>query len=731
MNRKIFAVCVGIFAAGMALYASARVRGKERDGQHRWPRITQRIDEHDRVILPGNTRPEANAKDDRGRVPDDLPMDNMMMLLKRSPQQDTDLQQFLTALQDKNSPNYHQWITPEQFGTQFGVDPADISTVTAWLAQHGFTVNFTYPSGMMIDFSGTAGEVAEAFHTEIHYVEARGKRHIANMSDPQIPAALEPVVTGIVALHDFEPRPMLKPKVSPAYTIGSGTFAVVPPDVATIYNFNPLFAAGISGQGETIAVVEDTNLYSSSDWTTFRTTFGLAGYGGTLTTIHPAPAHGSACSNPGVNSDGDDGEAILDASYASAAAPSAAIVVASCRSVFTAIQNVVESAAPPNIMSVSYGGCEAEEGATANAALNNAYATGVAASISIFVSSGDEGAASCDPDTSQAEHGIGVSSWASSPNVVAVGGTDFADSYLGTTGTYWNNTNTSTFGSAKSYIPEIPWNDSCGSALFVAHYGFGQSYGTGGFCNSSTGEANYLTTGSGSGGPSGCATGAAAITGVVSGTCAGYAKPSWQSGIFGNPNGLFGNPNDNVRDIPDVSLFAANGLWGHYYLVCYSDTVNGGTPCTGAPSGWSGFGGTSISSPIMAGIMALVDQVHGAQGAPNPTLYKIANQEYGASGTTTCNSSSLAVAPRGSVYNCPFYDITLGDMDVNCLAFTTGSGHDGQLHNCYLPSGTNGVLTTDNTNSTYVLAYGTNAGWDFATGIGSVNAFFLVVNPNW
>ncbi len=426
---------------------------------------------------------------------------------------------------------------------------------------------------------------------------------------------------------------------------------------------------------------------------------------------NPAPPSGTNnCSDPGVNR--DDIEAILDAEYAGAAAPSAAIELASCSNTNTtfggliAVQNLLNgSSSPPAIMSISYGECEAENGAAANAAYRSAYQQAAAEGVSVFVSSGDEGAASCDANQSIATHGIGVSGLASTPYNVAVGGTDFGDTYAGTNRTYWNSSNTSTDGSARSYVPEIPWNDSCASGLIASVEGYSATYGSGGFCNSTIGARGFLSTAAGSGGPSGCATGSPSTSGVVSGSCAGYAKPSWQS--------VLGNPSDGVRDIPDVSLFAANGVWGHYYIFCDSDTANGGTPCTGAPSGWSGAGGTSFASPIMAGIQALVNQKTGArQGNPNPVYYQLAASEYGSSGSPSCNSTlGKGVASTGA-----FYDVTQGDMDVNC----TGS------HNCYVPSGRNGVLSTSN--SAYDKAYGATTGWDFATGLGSVNAYNLVTN---
>lgn len=671
------------------------------------PLITQTLNETDLVTLAGNTRPQANAANDRGRVADDFVMNHMLLQLQRSPEQEQALERLIGSQQDPSSPNYQKWLTAEQFGKQFGLAPEDLAAVRSWLESHGFNVNVVYPNAMLIDFSGTAGQVREAFHTEMHRLSVNGKEHVANMSDPRIPAALAPAVRGIVSLHDFMPRPAMKLHSNYTFSSGGSTYyALVPGDLAKIYNFNPAFSAGISGKGETIVVIEDTNVYSTSDWTTFRSTFGLSSYtSGSFTQVHP----GSNCSNPGTN--GDDGEAILDAEWASAAAPNAAIELASCADTSTtfggliALQNLINGSNPPPIYSISYGECEAENGATANAAYSSAYQQATSEGLSVFVSSGDEGAASCDADEANATHGIGVSGFASTQYNVAVGGTDYSDTYSGSNGTYWNSSNTSTYESAKSYVPEIPWNDSCASVLIANTEGYSTTYGSSGFCNSSIAREYFLTTASGSGGPSGCATGSPSTSGVVSGTCKGWAKPSWQA--------ILGNPSDGVRDIPDVSLFAANGVWGHYYVFCWSDTSEGGTACSGAPSNWSGAGGTSFSSPIWAGIQALINQKKGAkQGLPNSRYYTLANSEYGTGGSSSCNSSN----GNGVGSTCTFYDVTLGDMDVNC----TGT------HNCYKPSGRYGVLSTSD--SAYQKAYGTGTGWDFATGIGTVNVNNLVNN---
>lgn len=705
-TRRYLTIFASLFAL---LICSAVALISQKTGRRTSALIHAKVDENKLVKLAGNTRSEANAENDLGLVSDGLSLDHLLLQLKRSPQQEQAAEQFVADLQNPKSPNFHKWMKASEFGKNFGVADADIQTLTGWLESHGFVVNSVYPNGMAIDFSGNAGQVRRAFHTSIHHLDVDGVRHIANFSDPQIPEALAPAVAGVVSLHDFKPHAMKRAKYTFTFQ-GQPTQAVVPADLATIYNLNPLFAQGITGVGQTIAVIEDTDLYSSADWDTFRSTFGLSQYtAGSLTTVHPAPASGrSNCNAPGIVA-GDDVEAILDAEWASAAAPSAAIVVAACGNTrttfggFIAMENLVNGSTPPSIISISYGNCEAENGASSNASISSLYQQAVAEGISVFVAAGDEGAASCDAQLVTATHGIGVNGYASTPYNVAVGGTDFSDALDGTTGNYWNPTNTATYGSAQSYIPEIPWNDSCAGSLLSNYLGYTTVYGANGFCNSNKARRdNLVQVVAGSGGPSNCGTGAPFTYGIANGSCQGIAKPVWQTGLAGIPN-------DGVRDIPDVSLFAATGVWGHYYVYCYSDVENGGVACTGAPSTWAGAGGTSFASPIMAGIQALVNQnAGGLQGNPNYTYYALA-----------------ASAPS------VFHSVTRGDIDVNCSGSencfgSTGSVGYGRGGRGSSGNATSGALSVSSTS--FTPAFGTGASWNFATGIGSVDAYQLVMN---
>lgn len=374
----------------------------------------------------------------------------MYLLLNRSPEQEQAAEELVNQLHNPKSRLYHHWLTSDEVAKRVGPSQEDVNIVTGWLEKHAFTVHNVYLANGVIDFSGPASAIRETFHTEIHNLAVNGKAHIANSRDPSIPAALATAIHGVVSMNDFRPHPDLKPR--PAYTIDAIYQALVPGDLETIYNMHPLYARGISGQGQTIAVVEDTDLYTTDDWYAFRRAFGLAKKfpRATLKQIHPQPSdnplNGGTCVDPGVN--GNDSEAALDVEWATAAAPSAAIVVASCADTntnfggFVAMQNLLTGhRRPPAIISISYSAAESYLGSTFNAYINQLYQLAVLQGVSVFVASGDGGADESDTGTAAALSGINVSGFASTPNNVAVGGTDFADSFFGTNFTYWSAAN--------------------------------------------------------------------------------------------------------------------------------------------------------------------------------------------------------------------------------------------------------------------------------------------------
>jgi hypothetical protein len=672
------------------------------------PLIVQPINESQLTTLHGNTHPLARPQFDLGTAPATLAMQRMLLVLKRNPQQESALDQLLNDQQDKSSPNYHKWLTPEEYGKQFGPTDADLQTITAWLQSHGFQVGSTR-GRTVLEFSGSASQVQEAFHTTIHKYIVNGEQHWANSSDPQIPTALTPAIAGVASLNNFSRKAMNLPvgrfsrdkttgrltPINPLYTFPSGciqnneeqghcNYGIGPYDFATIYNVLPLWNANINGTGQTIAIVGESNI-NPQDIADFRALFGLpansSANGNPLNIILNGP-------DPGIQ--GDESEADIDVTWSSSVAPYATIDFVVSQSTETttgtdlsAVYIVENNLAA--VMSESYGECELGLGTTGNQFYNTLWQQASAQGITVFISAGDAGSAGCDNfdagPPNPAQFGLQVSGYASTPYNVAVGGTDFND--FSNPATYWSLTNNSTTqASAKSYIPETTWNDSCTNAIFGA-LGFSTSALAN--CNNSQ-LANFVDISGGSGGVSNCTT----PTGSSPANCTGgYSKPSWQTGT--------GVPNDGKRDIPDVSLFASNGFIGSFYLICQSDQTGGG--CNLSNEQFLGFGGTSVSSPAFAGIMALVNQQTGSrQGNANYVLYKLAAKET----LSECNSTNNPAS------TCIFNDITMG---TNAMPCAQGSP------NCTTSAGdTYGVLT----------GYNAGTGYDLATGLGSVNANNLV-----
>jgi subtilase family serine protease len=668
-------------------------------------RIVAPVSESQRVRLSGNTHPLANSRFDRGKLSAEHPMEHVYVLLRRSLEQENALNKLTADLQNPSSPNYHKWLTADDLGRKFGPSPRDLASVTSWLTSHGLQVNMVHKSGMVVDISGNAKQIAEAFHTEMHSYSINGKSHIANASDPEIPSALSPVVAGVVSLHDFMPKANAHKPLSnfsflctgcPDGFDGAQLFDVAPADFATIYNVGPLYKNQITGAGQIVVVLEISNI-QSQDVDSFRQAFGLSKFGGTFSQIHPGPG----CKDPGIN--GEEGEAALDAEWAGAVAPGAHVELASCDNTatnfgaFIAAQNLLDKKVPPPIMSLSFSGCEAFQGIVGNEFINAMWQQAAVEGVSVFVSSGDGSAAGCDDFNTQAfaVNGIQVNALASTPFNFAAGGTDFSDTFSGTNSNYWRAGNSATGESAKSYIPEMTWEDSCGSQAVFEFFGFTDPLT---FCNSSTG-LNFFDIVGGSGGFSRV-----------------YPKPSWQSNTFGMPN-------DGRRGLPDVSLFASNGFWSHAIIFCMSDVNEGGTPCDySVPSNvfFNSAGGTSFTAPQFASIQALINQkANGRQGNPAPIYYQLAKKQNGTRSNPKNQNIDACDSNNGNGVSgaCIFHDVTFGSITVPCA---------GPL-NCFEPDPNQfGVLSVSN--RSLEPAFPTRRGWDFATGLGSPNVTNLVNN---
>ncbi len=682
-------LAAGLFVPSQTTHAQANRAGQ----------ITQVVNEAERTVLSGNTHPLATKAADRGAVPPSMAAERMLVVLRRSPDQELALRAEIEAMHDSNSPSFHKWLTPEQFGAQWGAADSDIATVTAWLESHGFQVQGPSIGRTVIEFSGTASQIEEAFHTSIHSYLVNGELHHANTNDPEIPAALAPVVAGITTLNDFHPHALSKKgprgifdpatqRVKPDLTAtgGSGDFLyVVPADAATIYNspiksLNPA-ATGptINGTGAKIGVLGDSNI-DLAQLANYRKLFGLSANQPTVII--------DGGKDPGIN--GDAVEAYLDTEVTNGVAPGAKVYfyTAADTAVNYGLDLATLRAVNDNIVDVlnmSFGACEGGLGTAANQFYESVWEQAAAQGISVTVSSGDSGSAGCDDPNTQtvAYYGLQVNGLASTPFNIAVGGTDFG-ALAGPDGSGANFTNyvstnnkKGTLGSALGYIPEVPWNDTS------------FTFPPGTISNSKAAPNPYWNIVAAGGGKSNCATGS--VNGDGNLVCkSGYSKPSWQAAP--------GVPVDHVRDIPDVSLFAANGLYYAAWGICTDqDSDSSGNPvkdCTpgsdGLPAGQFyiyGVGGTSASAPALAGILALVKQSTGErQGQADYVFYNLAR-----------TSPSV------------FHDVVTGNNSVPCQAGTA---------NC-----------SKNAKGDYYLSgYNAQAGYDTASGLGSVDVSALLAN---
>ncbi|HET9838516.1 MAG TPA: protease pro-enzyme activation domain-containing protein [Candidatus Angelobacter sp.] len=525
-------------------------------------RAQRAVNDADRVTLHGNTHALARAEFDRGAAPASLPMKNMIMLLSVRPDAQAQLDQLLSGQQDPSSPNFHKWLTPAEFGLRFGPTGQDIADATSWLRKFGFTIEQVGAGRLWINFSGDVQKVERAFQTNIRLFEVNGKMHHANATDPSIPRAFTGLVRGVVSMNDFEKHPnSTVTQLPPDFNAGSGQHFLAPGDFSIIYNVFPLFnqVPAIDGTGMTIAIVGRTDI-NLADVQYFRSFFGLPPHDPTFI------VNGTDPGNLGGN---EETEADLDVEWSGAIAKNAHIILVTSATTATtdgvdlSAQYIVNNNLAP-VMSTSFGACEFNLPAAENAFWNSLWTQAATQGITAFVSAGDSGAAGCDPAGAAVGTQQGINGLASTPNNIAVGGTEFNEG----AGNFWNASNSPVDqSSALGYIPENVWNESGNVA----------------------GGSGLFATGGG-----------ASIL---------YAKPSWQSGL--------GVPGDGHRDIPDVSLSAA----GHdAYLVIQGHTAFN--------SGLIAVSGTSASSPSFASIMALVVQKTGsAQGNANPILYSMARNQ--------------------------------------------------------------------------------------------------------
>jgi hypothetical protein len=589
-------------------------------------RLPQSFDPAPAQVLTGHHPQWASSANDTGTLDPSMVIDNLTMVLARSPEQEKAFEQLLADQQNPGSPQYHHWLTPVEIGTRFGLSDHDIASISGWLESQGLHVNWVAPSKIFIMFGGTAASLGHAFGTPMHSYKVNGDDRISVVSDPMVPSALAPAILAVRGLYTVKERPQHNVRVesvsTPEITLTPGNYVIGPADFARIYDL----PSSLTGSGVNIGIVGEAHV-DPADITEFQS---LLGSGFTTPTqvvptaqggVDPGAAYTAppACATatpPNCTNAVNDyidaqGEATLDVTRAGSIAPGANVVLVTAASnstgsqgIYTDAQYIIATTTSPGpfqVMSISFGGCEADGGPSDVNAWGSIYQTAAGEGISVFVSSGDSGAAGCDA------HGAAPPAvpTAASPNALCspayetcVGGTEFNDA--GDFAAYWDNGSKFPAESAMGYIPEGAWNEpgTAPSALQVAATGGGVS--------------QYIPT------------------------------PSWQTGT-GVPAAKAG------RYTPDVSFTAS----GHdAYFACLA--VAGGD-CVNTPQGvpFVEFSGTSASAPDMAGIAALLDQQMGSgQGNLDPAIYSLAASSPAAFHDVTVSSSGVTSCSLGTPSMC-------------------------------------------------------------------------------
>lgn len=417
--------------------------------------VANPVDESRMVTLHGNVHPLARPEFDQGLVNPATRLDRMLLLLNSSPAQQADLDDLVAAQQNPDSPFYHQWLTPAEFGARFGASDADLAQVSAWLQMHGLIVDEIPAGRRLVVFSGSAAQVSSTFRTVLDVYRVNGASHIANASDPQISAALSGLVAGVVSLHDFRRTSEMRTRTpfaaQPDYSAGA-THYLFPADFATIYDLNPLFTAGTNGTVISIAIAARSNI-RVSDVEAFRSMAGLAANEPTVILTG---------ADPGLVARDQD-ESTLDVEWSGAVAPAASVnlvvaaTTATTDGVDLASAWIVNHAAAP-VVSVSYGSCEQDMGAAELAFYNSLWQQAASQGMSVFVASGDAGAAGCSAATANSGSATAVNGLCTPPYSTCIGGTEFNEG--ANAAHYWSAANSSGYGSALAYIPEEVWNES-------------------------------------------------------------------------------------------------------------------------------------------------------------------------------------------------------------------------------------------------------------------------------
>jgi pseudomonalisin len=428
----------------------------------------------ERVELPQAVSRRATAARQVGRANLD---DALAMSITLPVRHQAELAALIEAQQRLGSPEYHHWLSPEEFAARFAPAPEEYETLARWLESQGFSVR-RWESRVRLDFSGTVDRVEQSFGVRMNYYVHRGGTHLANENAPLVPAEFADRIA-LLRLNTF---PLARPLVRPA---GVSLNTMAPHDLQIAYNARPVLDRGIDGAGQIIAVVARSD-YSDSDVVQFQQEFG----GSPLKPVKVFPQGTS----PGIGAPNgvcrgvqpyaerrkciweEKGEVLLDVQWANAMAPGATVLVDIAgpalgvqADIDQSLFDIVNHHPEAKVITMSFGACERVDSSD-HALFAPAYAQAAAQGQTVLVATGDDGVNDCGDG-----QGASVNVLATDSNVTAVGGTALDPGF-------------DAGGNATGYRSESVWNDQYGasgggisSIVAVPSYQLALGLSTGGF----------------------------------------------------------------------------------------------------------------------------------------------------------------------------------------------------------------------------------------------------------
>lgn len=567
--------------------------------------------------LKGTVPQAALTAQDSGALPASAALPELILFLARTPSQSDALQKLLVQQQTPGNPNYHRWLSPEEYGAQFGISPAAEATLGGWLKAQGFQHVTLSRSRTAFRFSGTAGSANTAFHTSLHRMSVGGVAHYANVTDLTLPSTIAPLVAHVGGLNDFGKQPAIAQSalsVSPQFTqvVDSyDEYLMAPGDMAVEFDLTPLTGIRIDGTGVT-AVVIGTEDIDMTNVDTYRADYGLPANTPTSILVN---------SNPTLANNLNATEAYGDLELLGAVAPNAHLIYVHDANLDNAFQYAIDQKIG-SVISFSYDAPESPSQPGYDYFWQTLAQQANAEGITIVASSGDFGAAGWNGGNGAGSVGELVQDPVNIPEITGVGGTQLNSPMT------FGAVNDSNGGSLTRYNPESAWD-----------------------------EAGVYN-----GGPVDLASGG--------GASKVFPKPAWQQGS--------GVPSDGFRDVPDVAMYSGYGV---VYGICVSGDCAQGPPDPGYKNGTFFTGTSAAAPVFAGVVVLLNQYLvqQGTISTPglgniNPNLYRLAANTSNVFHDIVTGSN--IVPCNVGTPDCPTAGGPLGSSQYGSYGYQAGPGYD-------------------------------------------------------